>query len=169
MIQFRKGNNTYNGRYIDVDGRLIINPTEEMLLANGYERIEQQPTQEELLEAAIMAKCAEIDAYSNSAEVNELTFNGKKTWLTPEIRSNYALSINAAKARGEENVRFVLAEQEITLGIDTAFKFLAVIQGYADVTFLVTQRHKKVVRGLKSVAEVEAYDYHTLYPGKLNL
>ena len=57
MIQFRKGNNTYNGRYIDVDGRLIINPTEEMLLANGYERIEQQPTQEELLEAAIMAKC----------------------------------------------------------------------------------------------------------------
>ena len=101
--------------------------------------------------------------------MNELTFNGKKTWLTPEIRSNYALSINAAKARGEENVRFVLAEQEITLGIDTAFKFLAVIQGYADVTFLVTQRHNKVVRGLKSVAEVEAYDYHTLYPGKLNL
>ena len=36
MIQYRKGDEVYNGRYVDVDGRLIINPTPEILLENGY-------------------------------------------------------------------------------------------------------------------------------------
>ncbi|SFG38048.1 hypothetical protein [Prevotella sp. KH2C16] len=44
MIRFRnKDNEIYNGRYIKVDGMVIVNPTEDMLVQMGYEKEEYEP------------------------------------------------------------------------------------------------------------------------------
>ena len=75
MIQYRKGDNVYNGRYIEVNGRMIIAPTPEILLENGYIPIDVEPSQEELLKSAIQNKIAEILAYDNSDAVNSFKLN----------------------------------------------------------------------------------------------
>ena len=43
MIRFRKNEEIYNGCYIKVDGSIIINPTEDMLLRHGYKKEEYTP------------------------------------------------------------------------------------------------------------------------------
>lgn len=43
MIRYRKDDETYNGRYVKIDGMVIVNPTEEMLEHLGYVREEYEP------------------------------------------------------------------------------------------------------------------------------
>ena len=71
MIQYRKGDEVYNGRFIEVNDRMIITPTPEILLENGYTPVDIEPSQEELLAAAKVEKIAEIAEYAKSSNVNE--------------------------------------------------------------------------------------------------
>lgn len=43
MIRYKKDDEIYNGRYVKVDGMVIVNPTEEMLEHLGYVREEYEP------------------------------------------------------------------------------------------------------------------------------
>ena len=156
MKQYKKGNNTYNGVYIEVGGVRIINPTEDTLKANGYEQVETE-TAEELLQDAKDRKLAEF------------TFKGMHTWLTPSERASYNVSIDAAEALGETTITFAIAEQPLTIDIPTAKIVLAKIQRYADATVMVTVKHKAAIAALSSIEEVNAYDFTKGYPEKLQL
>lgn len=168
MKQYKKGNDTYNGVYIEVDGIRIINPTKETLKANGYEQVETE-TAEELLQDAKDRKLAELDVFNQSSEVNDFTFKGTHTWLTPSERASYNVSIDAAEALGETTITFAIAEQPLTIDIPTAKIVLAKIQRYADATFMVTVKHKAAIAALSSIEEVNAYDFTKGYPEKLQL
>jgi hypothetical protein len=168
MIQYKKGNDTYNGVYIEVDGVRIINPTEETLKANGYEQVETE-TAEQLLQDAKDRKLAELDVFNQSSEVNDFTFKGMHTWLTPSERASYNVSIAAAEALGETTITFAIAEQPLTIDIPTAKIVLAKIQRYADATFMVTVKNKAAITALSSIEEVNAYDFTKGYPEKLQL
>ena len=121
------------------------------------------------IDMAKSAKIAEIAAYSDSDAVNSLTFNGIKTWLTPNIRANYLVSLDAAELLGETDITFVVEGVQASLPIKQVRLLLAKIQRYADACFIVTERHKIAVRALQTVEEVEAYDYTSGYPEKLAL
>lgn len=121
------------------------------------------------IDMAKSAKIAEIAAYSDSDAVNSLTFNGIKTWLTPNIRANYLVSLDAAELLGETDITFVVEGVQASLPIKQVRLLLAKIQRYADACFIVTERHKIAVRALQTVEEVEKYDYTTGYPEKLAL
>lgn len=121
------------------------------------------------IDMAKAAKIAEIAAYSDSDAVNSLTFHGIKTWLTPNIRANYLVSLDAAELLGETDITFVVEGVQASLPIKQVRLLLAKIQRYADACYLVTERHKIAVRALQTVEEVEAYDYTTGYPEKLAL
>lgn len=121
------------------------------------------------IDMAKAAKIAQIAAYSDSDAVNSLTFNGIKTWLTPNVRANYLVSLDAAELLGETDITFVVEGVQASLPIKQVRLLLAKIQRYADACFLVTERHKIAVRALQTVEEVEAYDYTTGYPEKLAL
>ena len=108
-----------------------------------------------------------IDNYANSTAVNELTFKGVKLWLSPEIRANYNVSLDAAQLLKEKNITFSLGNQLVTLSIDEARIILAKIQRYADATFIVTSKHKAEVEKLASIEEVENYNITEGYPPKL--
>lgn len=168
MNKYKKGNNTYNGVYIEVDGVRIINPTEDTLKANGYVKVETE-TAEQLLQDAKDRKIAELDVFSQSSDVNGFTFKGMHTWLTPSERASYNVSITAAEALGETTITFAIAEQPLTIDISTAKIVLAKIQRYADATFMVTVKHKAAIAALSSVEEVDAYDFTKGYPEKLQL
>lgn len=121
------------------------------------------------IDMAKAAKIAEIAAYSDSDAVNSLTFNGIKTWLTPNIRANYLVSLDAAELLGETDITFVVEGVQASLPIKQVRLLLAKIQRYADACYIVTEGHKRAVRELQTVDEVEKYDYTTGYPEKLAL
>ena len=121
------------------------------------------------IDMAKAAKIAEIAAYSDSDAVNSLTFNGLKTWLTPNVRANYLVSLDAAELLGETDITFVVEGVQASLPIKQVRLLLAKIQRYADACFIVTEGHKRAVRALQTVDEVEKYDYTKGYPEKLAL
>ena len=121
------------------------------------------------IDMAKATKIAEIAAYSDSDAVNSLTFNGLKTWLTPNVRANYLVSLDAAELLGETDITFVVEGVQASLPIKQVRLLLAKIQRYADACFIVTEGHKRAVRALQTVEEVESYDYTKGYPEKLAL
>ncbi len=121
------------------------------------------------LDMAKERKIAEIAAYSDSDAVNSLTFNGLKTWLRPNVRANYLVSLDAAELLGETEITFVVEGVQASLPIKQVRLLLAKIQRYADACYIVTEGHKRAVRALQTVEEVEKYDYKQGYPEKLKL
>ena len=56
---YTNGKQTITGKKIEVDGRVILNPTEQMLAAAGWTKVEPtQPSEEEL---AAMQRAAEVE------------------------------------------------------------------------------------------------------------
>lgn len=166
MKQWKKDGQAYQGEPMEIDGKRVYNPTDEMLMRAGYVCVEDV---EEELRRAKEVKIAEIAAYSDSDAVNSLTFNGLKTWLTPDVRANYLVSLDAAELLGETDITFVVEGVQASLPIKQVRLLLAKIQRYADACFIVTERHKIAVRALQTVEEVESYDYTKGYPEKLKL
>ena len=152
-----------------VGDRQVINPTHDQLIAAGWEEYTPSAEMPTDIDMTKEVKIAEIAAYSDSDAVNSLTFNGIKTWLTPNVRANYLVSLDAAELLGETDITFVVEGVQASLPIKQVRLLLAKIQRYADACFLVTERHKIAVRALQTVEEVEAYDYTTGYPEKLAL
>lgn len=118
------------------------------------------------IETAKRQKLWLIDNYDKSVDVNAFTVNGVTEWLSPDIRSNYKNSIEAAELLGEENITFIVAGIKATLSLQEARIMLAKIQRYADNCALVTENHKANIQGLSTVQEIEDYDYKTGYPEK---
>lgn len=152
-----------------VGDRQVINPTHDQLIAAGWEEYTPSAETPTDIDMAKAAKIAEIAAYSDSDAVNSLTFNGLKTWLTPNVRANYLVSLDAAELLGETDITFVVEGVQASLPIKQVRLLLAKIQRYADACFLVTERHKIAVKALQTVEEVESYDYTKGYPEKLAL
>lgn len=166
MKQWKKDGQAHQGEPMEIDGKRVYNPTDEMLMRAGYVCVEDV---EEDLQRAKEVKIAEIAAYSDSDAVNSLTFNGLKTWLTPNVRANYLVSLDAAELLGETDITFVVEGVQASLPIKQVRLLLAKIQRYADACFIVTEGHKRAVRSLQTVEEVESYDYTRGYPEKLAL
>lgn len=141
---------------------------EERHLATSSERGEEQRKEELPLEAEKARKIAEIEDYSNSSSVNDLTFKGLHTWVTPGVRANYLVSLDAAELLGEKDITFVVEGVQVTLAIEKVRIILAQIQRYADACYIVTEGHKRAVRALENVDEVRGYDFTKGYPNKLN-
>ena len=153
-----KNNIPYNNQFIEYDNKLIFNPTKQQLLDAGY--VEQDYP----VSYYIDNKIKEIQSYSNSSKVNNLVFKGINTFLTPEVRSNYYLSIMMAKNTNKPTIKFSIGTNLLELPTDQALDILTKIQDYADKTYLVTINHINSVKQLTTKEAVESYDYTKNYP-----
>lgn len=121
------------------------------------------------LEQAKMEKLMQIDQYDRSNNVNSFTINGNiEGWFTPEQRSNYKSSIDAAKLLGVESLQFFIGDLLLNVTPAQAELMLAQIQLYADQCYIVTKEHQIAVEALETVEAVEAYDHTAGYPTRLN-
>ena len=169
MRQYKKGNNTYNGVYIEVDGIRIINPTEETLKANGYEQVEEVQTEEQLLQAAIDAKVIEIKEYDSSDAVNSFSLNGLSVWINREDRIGTRRAIELDIANGQTDSEIWLNGSKLVVNSQLALRLLDAVEHYAYKAYNVTQEHIAAVKALQSVEDVKGYDYRKDYPDKLVL
>lgn len=121
------------------------------------------------LELAKTDKVAEITAYDTSSSVNGFKLNGMLVWLDKATRVGLMNSTTIAKAAGQETTTLWLKGVKLVVGCDMAIQLLSALEMYALECFNVTASHKAAVGELKSIEEVEAYDYKSGYPKMLEM
>lgn len=163
-------NGVFASDTIELDGCVVCNPTEDMLIKAGYKEYQEPvPTEAEKLEQAKVEKIAEITAYDTSSSVNGFMLNGLLVWLDKATRVGLMNSTTIAKAAGQETTTLWLGGVKLVVDCDKAIQLLSALEMYALECFNVTASHKAAVGWLMSLEAVEAYDYKTGYPKMLEM
>ena len=150
------------------DGMQTFNPTEEMILAAGWQEWQEpEPSESELLAQAIENKLADIVNYDKSASVNSFRIGNKDLWLDAALRQQLRTSIEAYKAMGRESATKWFDGVEYTFPVDTWLGMLNALEVYAAEALNATESHKVAVKELTTIQEVEEYDITADYPEKL--
>ena len=170
MKQYIKNNEIKTRQHIVIvkDGMRAINPTEEMILEDGWvEYVAPEPTDEERFTNAKRDKVMEIELYDSSHSVNEFYVQGNPIWLDKATRAGLLLRFQAEKAQGLVSTVLWYNGQQFPLSVDNAIAMLYAIELYASACYDNTQRHYAAVNALTTVEELDAYDYKAGYPEKL--
>lgn len=155
---------------IELNGCVVCNPTEDMLRQAGYKEYQEPvPTESEKLEQTKADKIAEITAYDTSDKVNGFVLNGLLVWLDKATRVGLMNSTTIAKAAGQQTTTLWLKGIKLVVDCDKAIQLLSALEMYALECFNVTASHKAAVSGMKTIKEVEAYDYKAGYPKMLEM
>lgn len=163
-------NGVFASDTIELNGCVVCNPTEDMLRQAGYEEYQEPvPTESEKLEQAKVEKIAEITAYDTSSSVNGFMLNGVLVWLDKATRVGLMNSTTIAKAAGQKTTTLWLGGAKFVIDCDKAIQLLSALEMYALECFNVTASHKAAVGELRSIEEVEAYDYKAGYPKMLEM
>ena len=171
-------NGVFASDNIELNGCVVCNPTEDMLRQAGYEEYVEPPlTEKEKLEQAKADKIAEIETYDTSDKVNGFYLNGmlipwsKNDPNSPNVEKRMGLRQNIADkvALGEENIAIWLKGMSFTMPCAQAEVLMRSIENYAYECFNVTASNKQAVSELKTIEEVEAYDYKAGYPKTLEM
>ena len=164
----------------EVDGKTVsrmrTNPTEEMLLADGWEiYIQPEPTEEELLQRAKLRKKNEIKAYDKSKNIEEFYISGIPLWLSKADRNGLELRFKAEMSKGlttttlwGNGIQFPIPLIDTYGNPGLAFEMLYTLEIYASECYDNTQYHLVEVDKLETIEEIEQYDFKVGYPEKLN-
>ena len=144
----------------------IINPSEQMILADGWVEYVPQPYIP-TLEEIKARKVEEILAYDSSSEINEFSIGGVPMWLDKATRAGLLLRFEAEGKVGRTETTLWNDGQSYTLPLEQAQQILIALELYASACYDNTQRHIAEVQKMESKEAVEAYDYTTGYPQKL--
>ena len=158
----------FSGSVLRTANGVTFNPTEEQILAAGWQVYEEpEPTEEELLEQAKNEKLMQIENYDASENVERFYINGTPMWLGHEVRQQIKTSVEAYVAMGAEEVTKIFNGVEFTFGCQQWLQMLAELEVYAADALNTTEHHKINVNSMDNVQDVIDYDYTTGYPRNL--
>ena len=143
----------------------IINPSEQMILADGWVEYIPQPYVP-TLEEIKARKVDEILAYDSSQAVNEFSMGGLPIWLDKATRAGLLLRFEAEAKAGRTSTTLWYNGLPFTLPLTYAQEILIALELYASACYDNTQSHIAEVQKMESKEAVEAYDYTTGYPQK---
>lgn len=156
------------------DGRVTYNPTEDMILADGWVEYvppaPAEPTAEELLQRARRRKLDELHRYDESSEVNDcvIVYEGSELhyWADKHERGSLESAVRNSMALGRTHYRLDLRELGVSLNIpcEKLLQMLAVLEVYAIDCYNKTTDHEYAIKDLSTEAEIDAYDFKVGYP-----
>lgn len=154
------------------DDMQIFNPTEEMILEDGWvEYISSvnipTPSDKEILESYRSDKINEILEYDASSEVNEFFLGETSIWLDKATRAGLKLRFEAEISMGKDNTTLWYDNIQYSLGLNKATQMLLAIELYASACYDNTQAHVANVKALENIEDIKNYDHRTGYPEKL--
>ena len=152
------------------DGMQTINPTEEMLLADGWVEhipVQYEPTEEEILNREKESKIDEILRYDSSNEVNGFYIDGQELWLDKATRVGLNLRFDAEIESGRTNTTIWYEGIPFNLELTNALQMLNTIELYASACYDNTQAHIASINAIEDLETLKNYDYRTGYPEKL--
>ena len=151
---------------IDNNGMTTYNPTEEMILADGWVEFQDQ-VYEETVDDIRRQKMSEVEQFDLSNEVNCFYVNDIPMWLDKNTRSGLMLRFSAELGMGKETTSLWYEGIEFPLPLDVAIQMLYAIEVYASNCYDNTQKHLSIISKLETKEEIERYDYKVDYPEKL--
>lgn len=110
-----------------------------------------------------------LDDYDRSPAVNSFTLGGQTMWLDKATRVGLANSIAIEAEAGRAVTRLWFGDTLFTLPIPAARRALALLELYALDCYNTTAAHRAAILALDTPEAVEAYDFTTGYPPRLNL
>lgn len=147
-----------------IGGRMVSNPTEDMLVEAGYhEYVEPAKT----LADYKADKIAEIEAYDASDAVNSFELGGVRMWLSFDERARIRQSIDAYRNTGRTEMTKWFGGKAFAYPLDTWQSMLDRLSVYASEALNVTEQHRAAIAALATVDEVNAYDITIGYPERL--
>lgn len=171
IIDGKKNIKRRNQIVIVKDGFQYVNPSEEMIFSDGWEEyiivVEPEVVEKNALEDAINKKLAELTAYDSSEHVNIFYYNGYPIWLDKATRVGLMLRIDAEYMNEKLDTSLWYNGYEFPIKTEVAKKMLYAIEIYASKCYDNTQRHATAIKNLKTIEEVENYNFKDGYPHKL--
>ena len=164
---------------LKTDGKQIINPTEDMIVSDGWiEYVEPKspaPTEEELLEIKRQSKIKEIEEYDKSDRVNVcyIQIEGMEKpiayWADRHERDSLKSAVRDFVASGISTYRLDLREIGVSLMLEceNLLLLLTALEVYAIQCYNKTTDHIYAVKALTSKDEIDSYDHTVGYPEKL--
>lgn len=168
LVRFDAVKDADTDAYSCVEGSVSASEYDEQEVRREYEAWKQKWA-EKTLTLAKNAKIAEIAAYDTSSSVNGFMLNGLLVWLDKATRVGLMNSTTIAKAAGLGKTTLWLKGIKLVVDCDKAIQLLSALEMYALECFNVTASHKAAVGELRSIEEVEAYDYKAGYPKMLEM
>lgn len=163
---------TKNNIIIEKDGFVTHNPTEEMILNDGWEEyIEIIP--EKTFEQYKQEKLYNLELHDNSSDVNEcfINYNGIQLsyWADKNERSVLKTAVQDCIALGRDTYRLDLRDLNVSINIncERLLQMLAALEVYAIDCYNTTTDHLYAIKALTTQEELDVYDYKLNYPEKL--
>lgn len=151
---------------IEKNGMTIFNPSEEMILEDGWEEyVYIKP--EKNLEDYKRETIEEIKNYDASSMVNEFFINDISIWLDKTTRVGLKLRFESELVLGKNETILWYEGKNFKLNISDAINMLYGLELYASACYDNTQYHIATVNTLETIEEVQSYDYTINYPQKL--
>lgn len=155
-------------------GKVTYNPSEEMVLADGWvEYTAPEPTESELLSIEKEMKLNELEYYDESSEVNDciIVYQGQEIhyWASKDERNDLKSAVKDCISVGRETYRLDLRDKGLSIEIqcELLLQMLAALEVYAIDCYNQTTDHIFAVEALKSVEEVYKYNHRSGYPNVL--
>jgi len=138
-------------------------------MVENFEEVDELPDSE--LNQLKSDKINEITAYDESEAVNQFYVNGIPMWYLASKRATIRNLVESTIRTGGSKVTLWTEKEPIVplvVDCEKALVMLAQLEVYAGNCLAVTQNHKSQVLSLQTKEEIEAFDYTTGYPEKLN-
>lgn len=151
---------------ISKNGMTTYNPTEKMLLDNGWVEYTQPFYEPTLIDVRREVK-KHIEQYDSSSMINEFYINGTPLWFDKSTRAGLLLRFQSEIALGKTNTYVWFKGKQFILPPNDAIQMLYAVEVYASSCYDITQAHLNTIDSLESIEEVKAYNYKAGYPEKL--
>ena len=148
--------------------QLLAGQSAGLLIAESKKGCPILVVHEASIEEIRAQKLDELRLFDSSEAVNQFSINGVLGWLNKSTRVGLMNSINIEKETGRSETSIWLGDTQFILSIEKAINMLQQIELYALACYNVTQRHINAINQLETKEEIEAYNFKTGYPGKLN-
>ena len=159
---------------IEKDGMCTYNPTEEMILEDGWvEYVTPEPTEEEKLTREKEHKIREIERFDSSKDVNICYISRLGDtipyWANKSERSSLKSAVQDCIAMNREYYRLDLREVGVSVEIncEQLLAMLSALEVYAIDCYNKTTDHIFAVNSLTTIEEIWEYDHREGYPEKL--
>lgn len=153
------------------DDMQIFNPTEEMIVSDGWRlhtASNNELTEEQILVQEKESKVNDILEYDSSSEVNVFYVNNVQMWLDKVTRSGLVGRLNSELKRNKLLTTLWYEHIKFELPTELAISLLIDLEIYASECYDMTQQHVANVLQITSLEELKAYDYKTGYPDILH-
>ncbi|MBQ2855506.1 MAG: hypothetical protein IJE78_00485 [Bacteroidaceae bacterium] len=151
------------------NGKQTFNPSEEMVLADGWVEYVAptpvEPSEAILLERARQRKLRELHNYDESKEVNNcvIVYQGQEIdyWASKEERNDLKNAIRDCMALGRITYRLDLRDKgiSVTIPCESLLQMMAVLEVYAVDCYNRTTDHEFFIKSLETMDEIEAYEF----------